>query len=132
MPNPFATILPGMKTKSPIAEEPAKQGGMMVYKKGTRRVPSTGKAKLHKGETVLGKKDARKYRKKVSGAAGTLGAGKSKTRSLLKAAGDEMKANPPKILAKTARKSGSKQAEKQRVAILLSKARQAGADIPEK
>ena len=44
------------------------------YKKGTRRVPKTGKAKLHKGEAVLNKKQAKKYR----AAAGSLGAGQSK------------------------------------------------------
>lgn len=37
--------------------------------------------------------------------------------------GHELKANPPKILAKTRRKKGKKAAEAQRRAILLSKAR---------
>ncbi len=48
----------------------------------------------------------------------------------LKAAFSEMKKNPPSVLAKTKKKKGAKQAEKQRIAIGLSKARQAGAKIP--
>ncbi len=43
--------------------------------------------------------------------------------------GRKMKADPPGILAKTRRKKGKKAAERQRVAILLSKARAAGARI---
>lgn len=56
---------------------------------------------------------------------------KTKTQKILKSMGHEMKMNPPKILAKTAKKEGSAQAAKQKVAILLSKARAAGAKIPE-
>lgn len=44
--------------------------------------------------------------------------------------GREMKMNPPSILKKVAKKQGKKKAEKVRRAILLSKARQAGAKIP--
>lgn len=47
------------------------------------------------------------------------------SRDALQAAGHEIKNNPPRILAKTRRKKGAKQAEKQRKAILLSKARAA-------
>lgn len=50
---------------------------------------------------------------------------------ILKGIGEELKENPPSILAKTRRKKGKKAAGKQRVAILLSKARKAGADIPD-
>ena len=57
---------------------------------------------------------------------------KAKNAKLIEEAGHELKTNPPKILAKTARKSGAKRARKQKVAIMLSKARQAGASIPEK
>lgn len=57
---------------------------------------------------------------------------KSKTKKVLHAVGMEMKMNPPKILAKTMRKEGKAMMEKQRVAILLSKARKAGAKIPKK
>ena len=39
----------------------------------------------------------------------------------VKQAAKEIKKNPPKILAKTAAKKGKKVAEKQRVAIMLSK-----------
>ena len=40
----------------------------------------------------------------------------------LKQAGHELKINPPKILAQTARKKGAAQANKQRIAIMFSKA----------
>ena len=46
--------------------------------------------------------------------------------SILKKIAREMKKNPPAVLAKTEKKKGKKAAEKQRVAILLSKARKAG------
>jgi hypothetical protein len=49
------------------------------YKKGTKKVAKTGLAKLHKGEAVLTKKQAAKYRgRKVKGAASALGAGTHK------------------------------------------------------
>ena len=41
----------------------------------------------------------------------------------------ELKTNPPKVLAKTRRKKGAKAANRQRTAILLSKARSRGADV---
>lgn len=41
-------------------------------------------------------------------------------------AGRELKANPPAILAKTRRKKGKKAAERQRRAIMFSKARRQG------
>jgi len=44
--------------------------------------------------------------------------------------GHEMKVNPPSVLAKTQRRFGAARAERQRKAILLSKARRAGARIP--
>lgn len=44
--------------------------------------------------------------------------------------GHEMKENPPRVLAKTKRKFGTKRAEKQRRAILLSKGRRAGVPVP--
>lgn len=50
--------------------------------------------------------------------------------STLDAIGTEMKANPPAILNATRRKFGVARAEKQRKAILLSKARAAGVKIP--
>ena len=53
-------------------------------------------------------------------------------KSILESVGHELKTNPPKQLAKTARKFGKKDANRQRVAILLSKARKAGANIPRK
>lgn len=46
------------------------------------------------------------------------------------AAFTEIKKNPPKILAKTKKKKGAAQANKQRVAIALSKAKKAGASVP--
>ena len=50
----------------------------------------------------------------------------------LQLAGDEMKQNPPSILAKTAEKYGPERAKKQRIAILLSKARVMGKALPRK
>jgi len=52
--------------------------------------------------------------------------------STLHRIGTELKTNPPAILSHTARKFGKSDANKQRVAILLSKARRAGAHIPKK
>ena len=43
-----------------------------------------------------------------------------------------MKADPPRILKQTAKKYGKDRAKKQKIAILLSKARKAGAKIPGK
>ena len=43
--------------------------------------------------------------------------------SVIAKIGSELKRNPPKILAKTRRKKGVKAANRQRTAILLSKAR---------
>lgn len=50
--------------------------------------------------------------------------------SVLEHIGHELKSNPPKVLASTARKYGAKRAQKQKTAILLSKARAAGVHIP--
>ena len=58
------------------------------------------------------------------------GAIMAERRTILGRVGKELKENPPAILAKTRRKSGAKRAEAQRKAILLSKARKAGARIP--
>lgn len=55
----------------------------------------------------------------------------SRTARILANVGNELKKNPPKILSKTRRRSGKDAAEKQRVAILLNKARKRGADIPD-
>lgn len=53
-------------------------------------------------------------------------------KTILKSVGRELKKNPPRILAITRRKKGVKQANRQRVAILLSKARRRGARIKRK
>lgn len=97
-----------------------------TFKKGGK-VKKGGVAKVHKGEKIV---SAKKY----SAAKAVLARGKKPTKknTLIEAAGHEMKQNPPRILAKTAKKSGAKQAAKQKVAIMLSKARAAGADIPKK
>ena len=55
---------------------------------------------------------------------------RTRTARILSGIGGELKANPPAILSKTRRKKGEARAEKQRVAILLNKAKAAGADIP--
>lgn len=90
-----------------------------TFKKGGK-VRRGGVGKLHKGEAVVSKK-------KYSQVKSMLGKGESG--NVLEAVGHELKANPPKILAKTRRKSGAKRAEKQRRAILLSKARRQGANV---
>lgn len=51
-------------------------------------------------------------------------------KTVLQSIGHELKKNPPAALAKTRRKFGAARAEKQRKAILLSKARKAGAKVP--
>lgn len=53
-----------------------------------------------------------------------------KTRGILDSVGKELRDNPPAVLAKTRSKKGAGAANKQRVAILLSKARKAGAKVP--
>ena len=50
--------------------------------------------------------------------------GKTVQKSMLQSAGHEMKVNPPKILAHTAKKFGKDKAAKQKVAIMFSKAGQ--------
>lgn len=54
------------------------------------------------------------------------GYGGDAAKSGLESIGKEMKENPPKQLAQTAKKFGVQRAEKQRVAILLSKGRKRG------
>jgi hypothetical protein len=56
---------------------------------------------------------------------------KTDTDDILDSIGSEIKSNPPAILAKTSQKFGPGRAQKQRVAILLSKARKSGASIPQ-
>lgn len=56
----------------------------------------------------------------------------NKSRAIVESVGHELKENPPKQLARTARKFGHERAAKQRVAILLSKSRKAGARIPQR
>ena len=55
----------------------------------------------------------------------------SRTAHILESVGKELKDNPPSILERTRRKKGVRAAEKQRVAILLNKARKRGAKISE-
>lgn len=49
---------------------------------------------------------------------------------LLQKAFREVKKNEPRVVAKTRKKKGPAAARRQKVAIALSKAREAGADIP--
>jgi len=56
----------------------------------------------------------------------------AKSERILGRVGRELKANRPRILSMTRRKYGPARAERQRKAILLSKARKLGADIPMK
>lgn len=53
-----------------------------------------------------------------------------KDANILASIGTEMKSTPPSQLARTTQKYGPARAKKQKVAILLSKARKAGAGIP--
>lgn len=52
------------------------------------------------------------------------------TPSILQSVGKELKNNPPSVLSSTQRKFGVVRAKKQKTAILLSKARKQGANIP--
>lgn len=56
----------------------------------------------------------------------------TKTKAKVKAAFEEVNENEPAIVGKTRAKKGAAAAKKQKVAIALSKARAAGARIPEK
>ena len=53
-----------------------------------------------------------------------------KPKTILSEVGKELKANPPSILKNTQEKFGVTRAAKQKKAILLSKARKGGANIP--
>lgn len=55
---------------------------------------------------------------------------KTRTSRILADVGHEIKTNPPSVLSKTRRKKGAAAAEAQRKAILLSKARERGAEVP--
>ena len=50
----------------------------------------------------------------------------------LESAFHEVNENEPAVVAKTRKKKGAAAAQKQKVAIALSKAREAGANIPKK
>ena len=56
----------------------------------------------------------------------------AKSGPILEAAGKEMKINPPGVLASTQEKFGVARAKRQKKAIMFSKARKAGANIPYK
>lgn len=130
---PAVSAKPSVSTKpaaNPVTGSTKSAGipGTMVSLKKGGMVKKTGVYKLHEGERVIPKE-------KVMALShdGLSGKAKSPKKSkIVKAAFHEIKKNPPAILAKTARKSGAAQAEKQRVAIGLSKARAAGAHIPKK
>lgn len=53
------------------------------------------------------------------------------SQAILQSVGDEIKNNPPAIVASTRQKFGATRALKQSRAILLSKARKRGANIPQ-
>ena len=56
----------------------------------------------------------------------------TKSRAIIGKMGREVKQNPPKIVKHTAAKFGAARAAKQRTAIVLDKARRAGAKISKK
>lgn len=55
---------------------------------------------------------------------------RKKSRRITEKAFHEVKKDEPSVVAKTRRKKGAAAAEKQKIAIALSKARKAGAKIP--
>lgn len=57
---------------------------------------------------------------------------KSKTQKRIAAAAREVRKDEPAVVGKTRRKFGAKRAAAQKTAIVLSKARKAGARIPKK
>ena len=57
---------------------------------------------------------------------------KTATERKLQAAGHEVKHDEPAIVGRTRRKFGAARAKKQKTAIILDKARRAGARIPKK
>ena len=57
---------------------------------------------------------------------------KTKTQKVLQRVGHELKVDEPEIVGHTRRKYGPARASKQKKAILLEKARKAGARIPKK
>jgi hypothetical protein len=61
---------------------------------------------------------------------GSAGGAAMSSDDITESVGKELKNNPPKILAQTASKFGQQRAQKQKVAILLSKSRKLGANIP--
>ena len=60
----------------------------------------------------------------------TMAKDSTRTSRILESVGMELKNRPPRILEKTRRKKGVRAAERQRVAILLNKARSRGARVP--
>ena len=79
----------------------------------------------------MSKEDWRKMRKQMEESDMDESSHQSMRASrILSGIGEELRDNPPEILAKTRKKKGAAAAESQRKAILLSKAREAGADIP--
>ena len=60
------------------------------------------------------------------------GGGGKKTKRILKSVGRELKKKEPAIVKATRRKKGVKAAKRQKIAILLSKARKRGAKIKKK
>lgn len=54
----------------------------------------------------------------------------SKSNGIVSAAFNEVNTNVPKVVQSTARRFGPERARKQKVAIALSKARKAGANLP--
>jgi hypothetical protein len=54
----------------------------------------------------------------------------SNSNPAINAAFSEVSANPPKVLSNTYKKFGPQRAQKQKIAIALSKARRSGARIP--
>lgn len=124
-----------VETKAPttLDELKAKQKMIPSMAKGGP-VKKTGLYKLHSGESVIPKKSMDVLTGKDQKKTKVVNVGKkdSFTKRATKKAFDEVHSNTPAIVKKTTKKEGKEAGEKQRVAIALSKARAAGANIPEK
>ena len=78
----------------------------------------------------MSKEDWRKMRKQMKESDDESSHQSMRASRILSGIGEELRDNPPDILTKTRKKKGAAAADRQRVAILLNKAREAGADIP--
>src|SRR6267142_1924752 len=102
----------------PDADAKHPSGGAPSYKKGTKRVPKTGMAELHKDEAVLNKGEAKRYRAAGLAMGSKKKASKgTKAKSKIKKTMDEWKSG---TLHSGSKKGPKVTNQKQAVAIALS------------